>query len=311
MGLVRSGLGLVLALSAVGAMGADFSTDAANPTPVPPTGRIVGGFPADEVSETYYFAAPAAAGSLVIRGRLFGSGEVTKELDFALMEGERRAQVVSLGGAPEGSEQVQVVEVKSPGRQVFAVTTRGPSDGRFCLLLGGAAFPTPGNVQCDSTVPVRPPAPPAGAAIPSVPPPSPAAAAPEAAPAAVPAPVPAAAPEPCERRIRFETDDLFAGSSATLRDDAGPLLAAVGRQLLASQQQVRVECDIDAPGDAGLRLSQARAAAVREFFVAFGVRAGRVDAQGFGASRPLKPEARPGSAAAVENRRIEIVICPS
>ena len=294
-------LGAVLLLAAGRVWAADFSTDRGNPTAVVPTGRIVGRFPADEVVETYYVTATMAAGPLLVRMQYVGSGEVDKEIEFSLMAGERPEQPVALRGSRPADDQTQVIQMKAPGPHVFALTVRGPTEAGFCLLLGGAAFPTPPNVPCDIPGAPKPGIQPVGH---SAPPPQP-----ESPP--LPAAPPAPEPEPCERRIRFESDDLFSGSTATLRDDAGPLLAAVGRQLLASQQAVRVECDTDVPGAPGRQLSQQRAAAVREFFLAFGVRAARVDAQGFGATRPLVQGKKPGSPEAPENRRVEIVICPS
>jgi len=290
-------LGGLFALAVGVAAAADFSTERESPTPVPPTGKITGSFPADENSETYYLSTTTGAGALFVRLQYAGSGEIEKEIAFAVAEDGRLDGPVTLQGSKPTDQKMQTIQMKAPGQHVFAITAQGPAEASFCVLLGGPAFPNAVNVQCD--LPVTAPAAPQAA--PS-PPPVAAAAPPEA---------PKDAPESCQRRIRLESDDLFSGATASLREDAGSLLAAIGRQLLASQHPVRVECDTDLPGEAGHKLSEQRAAAVREFFVAFGVRAARIETQGFGATRLLTPGKKPGSAETPENRRVEIVICPS
>src|SRR5262249_45221926 len=156
-------------------------------------GKITGKFPSDEDSQTYFLAATTGSGSLFVRSQYSGPGDTPKEIEFAAMEDDRPGQPVSLRGSQPTDQQMQTLQMKAPGRHVFAVTVRGPEEAGFCIVLGGPAFPTTANVDCDLPAPPPPRA--------SAPPPSP----PPVAAAAPPdAPAPKDAPESCERRIRLE-----------------------------------------------------------------------------------------------------------
>ena len=72
--------------------------------------------------------------------------------------------------------------------------------------------------------------------------------------------------------------------------------------------KIRVEGHTDSTGSAAIndRLSQQRADAVREQLVQDGVGADRIQAQGFGSSRPVGSNATAAGRAA--NRRVDIAI---
>ena len=80
--------------------------------------------------------------------------------------------------------------------------------------------------------------------------------------------------------------------------------------MLAEHPELKltIEGHTDNVGDASANqaLSQARAEAVRQALVAgYGAEAGRLEAKGFGASKPAAPNATPEGRAA--NRRVELV----
>lgn len=136
--------------------------------------------------------------------------------------------------------------------------------------------------------------------------PATAAPAPKAAPAAERA-APAAALA-CEKTWAA----LLAGSSiefATKRADIRPasdaLLDRLAKAIAACPGSARIEGHTDSVGlpENNQALSEARAAAVLEALQARGVAAGKLTAQGFGATRPLVDNATPEGRR--QNRRIE------
>ncbi|MDX2259260.1 MAG: OmpA family protein [Hyphomicrobiaceae bacterium] len=101
--------------------------------------------------------------------------------------------------------------------------------------------------------------------------------------------------------ILFETAsaDIVAESSPTLRELAGVIRDCRGLK-------VRIEGHTDSFGKMKVnqRLSAARARAVAKYMVEAGVEADRVDARGFGETRPIASNATPEERA--RNRRIEV-----
>ncbi len=102
---------------------------------------------------------------------------------------------------------------------------------------------------------------------------------------------------------------LFATGRAEGRPESAPTLKEIAG-LLAAHPELRltVEGHTDAAGDAAANqaLSQARAEAVRQALATgYGVDAARLEARGYGASRPAAPNATPEGRAA--NRRVELV----
>lgn len=103
------------------------------------------------------------------------------------------------------------------------------------------------------------------------------------------------------------TGVTFETSKAVLRATSIPTLDDVAAKLLANPT-VRVEISghTDNTGNAAsnLRLSQARAEAVRAYFIGKGVAADRLTARGFGSSRPVATNGTVAGRA--ENRRVEL-----
>jgi outer membrane protein OmpA-like peptidoglycan-associated protein len=105
----------------------------------------------------------------------------------------------------------------------------------------------------------------------------------------------------------------FATGKARIRAQSYRLLDNVAAVLAAHPEiaKVRVEGHTDDQGDDGenLRLSQERADAVRAYLVGKGkVDAARLEAAGYGETRPIKDNATDEGRA--ENRRVEFVIVP-
>ncbi|MBX3247621.1 MAG: OmpA family protein [Myxococcales bacterium] len=106
----------------------------------------------------------------------------------------------------------------------------------------------------------------------------------------------------------------FANNRARIRGRVSEqILGAVATILQRNPQHrsVRIEGHTDDRGnaEANIRLSQQRADAVREALIARGIDGGRLNAQGFGPSRPVADNAEEAGRAL--NRRVEFVIEPS
>ncbi|MGH0036434.1 MAG: OmpA family protein [Myxococcota bacterium] len=132
--------------------------------------------------------------------------------------------------------------------------------------------------------------------------------APEPAPAPVPvaAPVVAPAPDPCEGLVRLEGVN-FDSNQAAIRPDAAPILDGTVETLRACEdKRVLVEAYTDASGPSAYNeaLSQRRADAVRDYLVAGGVAADRIDAVGRGEADPVASNQTPEGRE--QNRRVEI-----
>jgi peptidoglycan-associated lipoprotein len=87
----------------------------------------------------------------------------------------------------------------------------------------------------------------------------------------------------------------------------GPLEARAKELLRNPQLEVKIEGHADRRGgdELNLILSQRRAQAVRDVLLGKGVPEERMEAQGYGASRPADPANTPDAWA--KNRRVEIV----
>jgi outer membrane protein OmpA-like peptidoglycan-associated protein len=105
--------------------------------------------------------------------------------------------------------------------------------------------------------------------------------------------------------INFDVD------KATLRPDAGPVIAEIVK-LLKADPALRLSVDghTDSTGTAARNreLSLDRAKSVVAVLVARGIDAGRLEAQGFGPDKPLVAETDEASRA--KNRRVELVRLP-
>jgi outer membrane protein OmpA-like peptidoglycan-associated protein len=120
---------------------------------------------------------------------------------------------------------------------------------------------------------------------------------------------------PQQIRLYMAADVLFDFDKSTIRPDAAKTLHQVGDIIRAkSRGVVRVEGYTDSKGNAAhnARLSEQRAASVKEWLVSREGLDTAIAALGFGAANPVAPNAKPdGSddpAGRQQNRRVEIVI---
>ena|SRR5271170_922648 len=128
-----------------------------------------------------------------------------------------------------------------------------------------------------------------------------------AAPAPVAQPLPAAA-QACERSLAsvLAGEQIeFASASAKISARSAPLLDQLAKEARACPGNIRIDGYTDNIGRANFnqRLSDDRAAAVRAALIERGVPAGRLQSQGFGASRPVAENHT--AAGRAKNRRIE------
>lgn len=144
-----------------------------------------------------------------------------------------------------------------------------------------------------------------------------AAPAPEPAPAPAPvaaarAPAPAPAPAPefktsiTEKAIRLEGANFATGSSKLLAGAGGKLdeVVSAAKQYPEINMTVTGYTDSQGNADSNVRLSQARAEAVKAYLVGKGVAASRISTAGKGAADPVADNGTADGRA--KNRRVEI-----
>lgn len=102
----------------------------------------------------------------------------------------------------------------------------------------------------------------------------------------------------------------FEYNKATIRADSETLLNQVGRTLITNPyiKRIRIEGHTDSDGNDAfnLKLSQARAESVRDWLVRQGVEASRLDAEGFGETRPIASNKT--AQGREKNRRVDFII---
>lgn len=233
-------------------------------------------------------------------------------------------------------------EVRASGQEVLLggqPPVPGAGDAALAAARAATCATWAGPLVCAVTV-VGAFAPPAGAglAAPGITPPPMAASPAAAPPVGVPNPAPsaprteaatdgrsapggaAAASSPAEQAARAcearfgellaGTRLEFASGGSALDARSGPLLDRLAAAAEACPGGVRIEGHTDSVGDAGAnqRLSEARAAAVRDALVGRGLAAERLSAVGFGDSQPRADNTTEAGRAV--NRRIEFKAVP-
>jgi OmpA-OmpF porin, OOP family len=113
-----------------------------------------------------------------------------------------------------------------------------------------------------------------------------------------------------EETGRVTADGIFFDTSSDrIRPESEPVLTQIGEMLAQhAEMRVAIEGHTDNVGQAAANqaLSEKRAAAVKAYLVSkHGVDAARVEAKGFGATKPVAPNA--DEAGRQKNRRVELV----
>jgi outer membrane protein OmpA-like peptidoglycan-associated protein len=118
-----------------------------------------------------------------------------------------------------------------------------------------------------------------------------------------------------EIKINLPGDILFDFDKADIRADAEPTLAAVGKFIQGRKNsKVLIEGHTDSKGDDNynLKLSDRRAASVKDWFGKHGVNTHGMRTYGLGESKPVAPNTKPNGAddpdGRQKNRRVEITI---
>ncbi|MBA3034462.1 MAG: OmpA family protein [Gammaproteobacteria bacterium] len=114
--------------------------------------------------------------------------------------------------------------------------------------------------------------------------------APMAAPAAAPAPAPAAAPKPAAQKVTLAADALFDFDKAVLRAEGKSKLGKLADDIKGIKLEVIIavgHADRIGKDTYNQKLSERRAAAVKDYLVGKGVEANRVYAEGKGEKQPV------------------------
>ena len=118
-----------------------------------------------------------------------------------------------------------------------------------------------------------------------------------------------------EIKINLLGDILFDFDKATIRGAAEPTLAQIAKFIQGrGQAKVLIEGHTDAKGSNSYnaRLSERRAASVKDWFGKHGVSVKTIETRGWGAAKPVAPNKKPDGSddpdGRQKNRRVEITI---
>ncbi|MDO8958143.1 MAG: OmpA family protein [Rhodocyclaceae bacterium] len=114
--------------------------------------------------------------------------------------------------------------------------------------------------------------------------------APKAAPAAAPAPAPAPAPKPAAKKVTLAADALFDFDKAVLRAEGKAKLDKLAADIKGIKLEVIIavgHADRIGKDAYNQKLSERRAAAVKDYLVGKGVEANRVYSEGKGEKQPV------------------------
>lgn len=177
---------------------------------------------------------------------------------------------------------------------------------KLAVSAGAPARGGTSPAKPDAPAPVAKPEPPVARPVPPVAKPDPPAAKPE-----LPAPAPAPRGLVLDgNELRLAAAINFETNKPTLHRQSFALLDELARTLVANPQlrRLRIEGHTDNRGGASwlLELSQARASAVHAYLVRRGVAAARLEAVGYGMTKPIAPNLT--AAGRARNRRVTIVV---
>ncbi|MFO0599797.1 MAG: putative Ig domain-containing protein [Myxococcaceae bacterium] len=256
-------------------------------------------------------------GTTPIGSRLLFSAGVSTLGGPLRFEGSVRS-FVPLTALPVSAEVLGGVRYAVKDWEFFALAGPGfgnaPGTPAFRAVLGASygGMKRPAPVP----VPVEQPAPPVVAAPVVVAPPPPVEPEPVVAPAPaeeVSPPAPAVVPAQVALgagKLELRGSVYFELNRATLQPRSFPLLDEVAAVLAAHPEvkSIRIEGHTDASGVAAnnLKLSEARAQSVRTYLVGHGVAPERLEARGFGQTRPIADNAT--SEGREKNRRVEFIV---
>jgi outer membrane protein OmpA-like peptidoglycan-associated protein len=118
-----------------------------------------------------------------------------------------------------------------------------------------------------------------------------------------------------EIKINLLGDVLFDFDKSTIRPEAEPTLTQIAKFIQSrAKAKVLIEGYTDAKGSAGynVKLSERRAASVKDWFGKHGANSRSIETRGWGAAKPVAPNKKPDGSddpdGRQKNRRVEITI---